>query len=188
MQAMIELLKFGVLAAVCATVTLVGAQEMPEMPKPAKEHEQLAQFAGDWEMTATCHAGPGGEPMTCQGTENAKMVGGFWLMGQGTGDMMGTPMTNVLTLGYDPKTKKYVGTFVCSMDSHLWKYTGDMDDSGKKLTLATEGPTPTDPSAKAKYRETLELVDSNHKTFTSYIQGEDGRWVKFATIEYVRKK
>lgn len=168
-------------------VTICHAQA-PEMPQPTKEHELLSQFAGEWKVTAETVPAPGQEAFKCEGTESAKMVGGFWLIGQGETSMQGTPMKSVLTIGYDPTAKKYVGTFLCSMDSTLWKYEGSMDDSGKKLTLETEGPSMLDPTKTAKYRETLELKDQDHKVFTSFMQADDGNWVKIVTMEYRRKK
>jgi hypothetical protein len=115
------------------------------------------------------------------------MLGGYWYVSQGEASMMGTPVTSQLTIGYDPAAKHYVGTFVCSADSTLWKYTGQFDESGKKLTLEAEGPSVIDPAKKAKYRETLELKAPDHKVFTSYIDGADGEWTKIVTVEYKRK-
>jgi hypothetical protein len=102
--------------------------------------------------------------------------------------MMGMKMKSLLTIGYSPAKKKYVGTFLSSCDSTLWKYEGEMDASGKKLTLHTEGPHMLDPAKTAKYREVLELVDKDHKRFTSYMIAEDGKETKFVTMEYRRKK
>jgi hypothetical protein len=74
------------------------------------------------------------------------------------------------------------------MDSNFWKYEGTMEESGKKLTLETEGPSPLDPKKRAKFQEVLELKDKDNKAFTSYIQGDDGKWVKMVTVDYRRKK
>jgi hypothetical protein len=176
---------FGML--ILAVATVANAQ-LPEMPKPTKEHELLKQFAGEWNSKAETVPAPGQEAIKCEGTESAKMIGGFWLVNQGEGSMMGMPVNSVLTIGYDPATKKYVGTFLCSMDSTLWKYTGAFDATGKKLTLETEGPSPLDHNKKAKFREVLELTDKDHKEFRSLMQGDDGKWVEIVTVLYERKK
>src|SRR5262245_57158278 len=176
----------GVAVIIGLLLTAV-AEAQTEMPKPAAEHELLKQFAGNWEMKAEAAAAPGEEAMKCEGTESANMIGGFWLVSQAQGKMKDIPIGSVLTLGYDPATKKYVGTFVCSMDSTFWNYEGTMDAGGKRLILQTEGPSPIDPTKKVKFRETLELVDQDHKVFTSTLQGDDGNWMKIATIDYRRK-
>src|SRR5262245_38660374 len=99
----------GIVAA--ALWAAVGAAQQPEAPKPTKEHEALKQFAGEWTMLAQTVPAPGQEVIKCEGTESAKMVGGFWLVGHGEGSMMGQPVGSVITIGYDPAAKKYVGTF-----------------------------------------------------------------------------
>jgi hypothetical protein len=172
-------------------VLLAGAAcwaQVPEMPKPAKEHDLLNQFAGEWDVVTECTPEPGKDPVKCEGKESAKMLGGFFLVSEGEADMMGMPVKSVLTIGYDPAKKKYIGTFLCSMDSTLWNYVGSLDESGKKLTLETEGPIPFTPGKTAKFRETLELKDKDHKEFTSLMQGDDGKWTEVAKMKYTRKK
>jgi hypothetical protein len=172
----------------CVVMWVASAcHAQPAMPQPTAEHELLKQFAGEWTSKATAAMAEGEEPMTCEGNETAKLMGGFWLVCENEGTVQGTPVSSLLTIGFNPKTKKYLGTFACSSDSTLWNYTGTMDESGKKLVLETEGPLPHDPAKVAKFRETLELVAPDRKVFTSMIQGDDGKWTEFATIEYQRK-
>lgn len=163
--------------------------QAPEMPKPTKEHELLGQFAGEWNVTAEMVPAPGQEAIKWEGSESSSLIGGFWLVNRDEASMNGNPMmTSILTIGYDPEAKKYIGTFFCSEGSKLWQYTGSMDESGKKLTLETEGPSMLDPTKTAKYREILELKDKDHKVFTSFMQTDDGNWTKMVTMEYRRKK
>ena len=164
-------------------LTQVGLGQPPEMPKPTKEHELLKQFAGEWETSTSMIAAPGEEPMTCQGSESAQMVGGFWLVIEGEVDMMGDSMTSILTVGYDHESKKYIGSFVCSVASTFWNYEGSFDESGKKLTLEAEGPSMLDPTKKAMYRDVIESKGKDHKVLTSYLQADDGTWVKFMTAD-----
>ncbi|WP_254506639.1 DUF1579 domain-containing protein [Anatilimnocola floriformis] len=181
-----------ILASVLTGLLLTAAwnchAQGPELAKPTKEHELLAQFAGEWNCTAETVPAPGQEPFKCEGTESAKMVGGLWLVSEGKASPGGMPVTSQLTVGYNVASKKYVGNFFCTADTTLWQYTGSMDDSGKKLTLLTEGPSPLDPTKRAKFRETLELKDKDLKTFTSEMQNEDGSWLTFVKMEYRRKK
>jgi hypothetical protein len=169
-----------------ASVAAQGrGQDMPEMPKPTKEHQQLEQFAGKWTSEAEATM-PNGESMVCKGVETSKLMGGFWLVAEGEGEMMGQKMGSLMTIGYDAKAKQYVGTFVCSAQDHLWKYTGKFDETGKKLVLETTGPSMIDPKQQAKYQETLELVDEDHKVFSSFVEGADGKWQPIMTAKYTR--
>ena len=179
------------LKAIIASALLllpISAQEMPEMPKPVKEHEWLAQLAGEWESTMKCTAEPGKPPVEGKSSETARMVGGFWVVSEAKGDVMGGAFTGILTLGYDPGKKKFVGTWVDSMTGILWTYTGTLDEATNTLTLETEGPSPMEPGKICKFKEVIVLKDKDHKTFTSNIQGEDGKWTEMMTSTSVRKK
>lgn len=172
-----------------ATVVAVAADEkpaMPEMPKPQKEHAALEKFVGEWDVVATCNM-PGSEPVKNKGTESAKMIGGFFLQATLNADMMGQPMTGVLTLGYDTEKKQYIGTWIDSVGGKLWTYTGNMDPAGKILTLDCEGPCPMT-GKQTKFKEVIELKDDNSKTFTSTVLGEDGKWSTMMTATYTRKQ
>lgn len=176
-------------------LTLVGAtilvsipcvaEEMPEMAKPAKEHAWLERLAGEWKTESTIKP-PGQAEMKIRGEETARMVGKFWLLAENRGDMMGMPFTGIMTLGYDPKSKKYVGTWIDSFSDYLWNYSGSV--AGNKLTLETKGPCPMKGGEMTNFRETLEVQDDDHKVFTSSIQEEDGSWTPMLTIEYTRKQ
>jgi hypothetical protein len=65
---------------------------------------------------------------------------------------------------------------------------GTMDESGKKLTLYTEGPSMMDPAKRTKYREVLELKDKDHKVFTSEMEVSEGKWQPIVTVTYERVK
>ncbi|HTK75565.1 MAG TPA: DUF1579 domain-containing protein [Gemmataceae bacterium] len=165
----------------------VWAADTPQMPKPQKEHEWLKQLEGEWVTDTEATMGPGQPPMKCKGTESIRSLGGFFIVSEMKADMMGTPMTGIMTLGYDPKAKKYVGTWVCSMDGHLWHYEGSLDASGKVLSLNTEGPDMTAPGKMCKMKDVTEIKDKNHKVLTSWMQGPDGKWTQFMTINARRK-
>ena len=52
----------------------------------------------------------------------------------------GTPATTQITLGYDPAKKRFVGTWLGSMMTHLWIYDGELSADERTLTLSSEGP------------------------------------------------
>jgi hypothetical protein len=162
------------------------AQEMPEMPKPQKEHAWLEQFAGEWDAETEIKA-PDQPVMTIKGEERSRMIGGFWLVAENTGKMAEMPFTGIMTLGYDPKSKKYIGTWVDSMTDYLWRYTGTVE--GKTITLEAKGPCPLKPPGTlVNFKETLELKDKDHKVFTSSMQEDDGSWTQMVTINFTRKE
>ena len=166
----------------------MAAAQAPEFPQPQAEHAWLKQFVGEWETTAEASMGPGQPPMTCKGTMSSRMLGGFWMISESKAEVMGAPMTAVLTIGYDPQTKKYVGTWVDSMMNHLWRYEGSVDESGKKLTLEAEGPNFLAAGKTARFRDAYEFKSADHIVTTASMQGEDGKWITFMKGDARRKK
>jgi len=164
------------------------AQDMPEMPKPQSEHAWLEKFAGTWETEMQCSMGPDKEPMTSKGTETAKMLGGFWLIVENKAEIMGQPFKGVLTLGYDPTKKNFIGTWTDSMTSTLWNYTGTLNEAGDTLTLESEGPCPMQGGKICKFKEVMKLTGKDEKTFTSSMLGEDGKWTQMMSAKSKRVK
>jgi hypothetical protein len=176
-------------SALCLFIaaTSRAAEGIPEMPKPQKEHEWLAQFAGDWDYETEVKPPGSNETMKFKGEEHSHMVGGFWLVGHNEFEMLGTPCSAIMTIGYDTKAKNYIGTWIDSMGDYLWEYKGKAD--GNKLTIEAKGPCPMKPpGTMVNFRETLELKDKDHKVFTSSYQEDDGSWTHMLTSVYTRKK
>ena len=178
----------GFVAVVLAVPSLARAEDPFKPPAPQKEHEWLKQFVGEWVNEGEIIMEPGKPPVKSKGTESTKLLGGFWLVSEMKGECFGVEMTGVMTVGYDAKKKKYVGTWVCSMCDWLCQYEGTVDATGKVLTLECEGPSPTDPGKVVKMRDVMELKDKDTRLLTSYIQGDDGKWVQFMTMTAKRKK
>jgi hypothetical protein len=157
--------------------------------EPQKEHQWLQRLVGEWTMEGECSMGPDQPPMKSKATETVRSLGGLWFIAEGKGDMPdGQPCSTVMTLGYDPRTERFVGTWIGSMMTHLWIYDGELDASGKVLTLAAEGPSFTDPTKMAKYRDVIEVKSDDHRILTSHLLGEDGKWTQFMTAHYRRTK
>lgn len=174
-------------AALILGMTALHAQDappMPEMPKPVKEHEWLKKLAGEWTCESECHM-PGGEVSKSKGTESAKMLGDFWVVSEGKGEGMGVPFTSVFTLGYDPKTEKYVGTWVDSITGKLWTYEGTIE--GDTLTLNSEGDCPMT-GEHLKFRDEISFPDADTKVFTSKMSEDGKTWTEAMKMTSVRKK
>jgi hypothetical protein len=178
----------GVVVALLAAASRGRAQEVPNLPAPQKEHEWLAQLVGEWDAEVEAVMDPSQPPIKSKGTETVRALGGFWVVAENKGDIGGLEFTGVLTLGYSPEKKQYVGTWVDSMSNYLWTYDGSVDATGKVLTLETEGPCPMKAGETSNFREVLEIKSKDHKLFTSSIQMDDGSWFTMLTINYRRKK
>jgi hypothetical protein len=155
----------------------------------SKEHKWLERFAGEWTWEMEAAMEPGKSPVKHTGTESVRSLGGFWIIAEGHGEMPeGGPATTMMTLGFDPQKKRFVGTFVGSMMTNMWVYEGELDASGNVLTLNTEGPSMSAEGKIAKYQDIIEVRSDDHRIMTSQALGEDGKWQRVMSADYRRKK
>lgn len=157
--------------------------------EPQKEHQWLQRFVGNWNYESECSMGPGQPPQKFAGTESVCSLGGLWVLCEGRGDMPGGGIgLTLMTLGYDPARKRFVGTFIGSMMTHLWIYDGALNAACTTLTLEAEGPSFTGDGKMAKYRDVIEFKSDDHRTLSSFGLGDDGKWTGFMTAHYRRSK
>lgn len=166
-------------------------EQPPMQAAPQQEHQWLQQLVGEWTAEARMTMGP--EPgEACKSTERVRSLGGLWILAEGQGEMPGGGnATMLMTLGYDPAKKRYVGTWIGSMMTHMWLYEGELDASGKVLTLNSEGPDMSPgatPGKLAKYKDVIEIKAADHRTLTSHCLGEDGKWQQVMVAHYRRTK
>ena len=158
-----------------------------QMPTPQKEHEWLHRLVGEWTFEGECNMGPDQPPMKNAGRETVRSFGGLWTIGDGTGEMPGGGTHgSVMTLGFDPASGRFVGTFIASVMTHLWVYSGSLDAAGKVLTLDAEGPSFAGDGTTCKYQDIIEFVTDDHRTLSSQMLLPDGRWQPFMTAHYRR--
>jgi hypothetical protein len=163
-----------------------------DMPNPSPEHLWLQRLVGNWSVESECFLGPDQPPMQTTGTERVRSLGDLWTIGEGkiganTESGSAEDCNAIMTLGYDPLTKRFVGTFIASMMTHLWSYNGSLDATGQVLTLDTVGPSFADDGTMAPYQDIIEFVDSDHRTLRSQMRGPDGQWTQFMSAHYRRK-
>lgn len=153
-----------------------------------KQHQWLQQLVGEWRYEGETDMGPDKPAEHFEGTESVRSIGGLWTVGESRGAMPdGSPATMIMTLGYDPRTGRFVGTWLGSMMTHLWHYDGELDAAGKVLTLNSEGPAMAAEGKLAKYKDVIEIVAPDHRVLSSHFQGEDGSWRRFMTAHYRRQ-
>jgi hypothetical protein len=120
---------------------------------------------------------------------SVRSIGGAWILCEGQCGMSeGEAGTTIMTLGYDPVKKQYVGTFIGSMMTHLWIYEGELDASGKVLTLNTVGPSFTGDGSMIKYQDIIEIKSDDHRILRSQFLSDGEKWQEFMTANYRRTK
>lgn len=177
--------------AVVGILGLTGGAAAATPPVSAQAHEPadfLEALTGEWSVVSEARLGPGQEPVRLESRESARLIGGQWLVAESTGSAEGAPFTSILTLGYVPSEEGFVGTWISGRQTHLWSYTGSLDESGTRLVLETEGPVMGNPENLAKYREIIEVEGPDGKVVRSMILGPDGEWFEFQRAEYRREE
>jgi Protein of unknown function (DUF1579) len=157
--------------------------------EPQSEHHWLQALLGEWSFEAEMVSGSDQPATKSTGSETVRSIGGLWTIGESQGSSPdGTPTTGIMTLGYDPQKKRFVGTFIASMMTHLWIYDGALDATGKVLTLDTEGPNFSGDGKLARYQDIIELKSHDHRLLRSRMRGDDGKWHDFMIAHYRRRK
>ena len=96
--------------------------------EPQKEHQWLQKLVGEWTYEGEATMEPGEPPAKMTGTESVRSLGGLWILAEVQGEMPGGGVaTTMMTLGYDPQKRRYVGTWIDSMMTRLWVYEGALD-------------------------------------------------------------
>lgn len=161
------------------------------MTEPTAEHRWLQQFVGEWTAESRMVNAPGAdgtpaEDTVSKATETVRAIGPFWVQFESKGNFPGCgDATLQLTLGYDVRNKRFVGTWLGSMMSELWIYDITRDASGNVLTMAVEGPSMSG-EGTSNYRDVIEWKSPDHRRMTSWSEGENGEWRCFMECDYRR--
>lgn len=96
--------------------------------EPQKQHQWLDQWIGEWVSETEYSIGSDQPPSKSKGTEVVRCLrhsescslGGLWLIAEGVGEMPDAISgKTMMTLGFDPQSDRFVGTFIGTMMTHL---------------------------------------------------------------------
>lgn len=152
------------------------------------QHLWLKQLLGDWTFESECNPGPDQPALRSSGSEQVRALGDLWVICEGKGEMPddGGSCVTQMTLGYDPRKGRHVGTWIGSMMDLLWLYDGELDASGRILTLNAKGPSFSGDGSLVNYQDIIEIVSPDHRILRSQTQQSDGSWQQFMTAHYRR--
>lgn len=153
--------------------------------EPQKEHEWLHQLVGEWTYeSAKSEEGKD----AFKGVETVRSLGGLWVIAEGKGNMPGGGTAEtVMSLGFDPASKRYNGTWIGSMLSYLWVYDGELDAAKRRLTLKCKGPSMAGDGSLVDYEDIIEIVSPNERLLLSRTPDPKAGWNEFMRITYKRK-
>lgn len=155
-----------------------------EPPKPGPEHRFLLGSVGKWYAVIEM-VDPSGQITTSKGASTLTAgPGGFWLIDDFQGEIMGGPFTGHGATGYDQQKGKYVGTWIDSWSSGVLVLEGTYDAANKALTMS--GMAPGMDGTPVLHTMVSTFKDANTRTFEMFLPGPDGKSMKVMTITYTR--
>lgn len=150
-------------------------------PSPSPEHRWLHRLIGRWTSVSELVPGHEDHPVH-RGEETCRALGDLWV--QSEGDLGFGPVQ--MTLGFDPRVGRFVGTYLCADVAHLWVYDGALAPGEDRLVLSTAGPSFLEEGKVVPYRDELELVSPDERVLRGWLRGPDGAWSQFHQVRFFR--
>ena len=145
------------------------------LAKPGKEHAAMKRMEGEYDVEVEMVMQSGAEPQKSKGKErSALMMGGRYLHGDYTGEMMGMPFHGASLMGYDNAKKKYFSAWIDDMGTGIMLAEGTASADGKVITLRGEYDDPM-ANQKRKYRWVTTIVSDDKHTFDWFDSDKDGK-------------
>jgi hypothetical protein len=160
------------------------ANAMEIQPKPTDEHEWLAQIVGEWTYRSESTM-PDGTVYVAEGRESVRRFGEYWVIAEGEWEKPdGGVDRSITTLGFDPATGRFVGSFIGTMMTHFWIYDGELDEGRTTLSLHSDGPAMDGSGGVQRYKDVIGL-NGEERTMTAWMLADD-TWQQFMAMRYSR--
>lgn len=147
------------------------------------EFELLKKDVGEWDATITVTPGPGAPPQESTGRLVGRLIsGGRWLITDFKNHTTGFEGHGIY--GYNPATKRYVGTWVDDMRTSIYVGEGEWDERSQTMTYTWSAALPN--GKTMSWKETSETVSENERVFLVLFPGPDGREFEMMRVFYRR--
>lgn len=184
------MLRFTIGLSLAALFLAPSTSAWAQFPEPSPEHKILMRDVGQWDaeitmwMGADGQADPTAEPQTSKGTENNRKLGEFWVLSTFKGEFAGMAFEGHAVNGYDPSTKKFIGSWCDSFSPNAMHMSGTYDEATETLTSMSKGIGMDGKEALGK--STMKYNGRKSRVLTMY-EIKDGKELKSMEIQYTRK-
>lgn len=162
-----------------------AAGMMPAWMKLGKEHSDLAQSVGKYDVKGRLWMAPGTPPMDWSATSERKMIlDGRFLEETMHADFMGTKFEGRMIQGYDTVAKEHFSMWLDSSTPMVSHSRGKMVDGILKMT----GVAPDQATGKPKKNKSEVKVEGKTITMTMWDVLPDGKTNKTMEIVYTPAK
>jgi len=153
---------------------------------PGPEHKMLAEMVGEWEGEISMWMDPSQPPQTMMGTTKYESVlGGRYIVGHYSGEMMGMPFNGMDLTGFDNALKVYQNVWIDNMGTGMMILDGTFDNNTNTVIYLGKMVTPG--GEKVDVKTTLHIIDKDHSTFEMFTNSGNGE-IKTMEIKYKRKQ
>jgi hypothetical protein len=145
----------------------------------------LRRDVGVWDCDVKFYPDPNGQPVTSKAVESNHMIGEVWVVGDFRGEMAGTTFHGSSQMGYDPKKRKYTGSWIDSASPYPTQMEGSYDASTRALTILGLGRDPT--GAEMRMKLVITYRDDDTRSMTMFVGGGSEEWLRVMEVDYRRK-
>lgn len=146
----------------------------------------LKKEAGTWDCELRFYPDSEGKPVVSKGVESNHMVGEHWIVSDFQGELAGSKFHGSSQMGYDPKGKKYIGSWIDSASPYPMSMEGTYDGAGKTLTVVGVGKDPN--GGETRMKLVTVYTDNDHRTTTMFLGGPGDTWTRLMEFLYQRRK
>ena len=170
----------------CSIVTLFVVSLMAievfaqGLPKPGPEYDVFKHDVGTWDVEVKTSQGP-----ATKGKETNRMLGGFWMLTDFEGKLMGLDFKGHGVYGYDAEKKQYVGTWMDSLSATKMDMVGKYDKTHHTMTYEGIAPGPDGKPTKNVF--VTKYNDDGTRVMTMHMQAGD-TMVKVFEMSYTKAK
>jgi hypothetical protein len=158
-----------------------------EYMTPGKAHEMMASMTGDWNESTKYWLAPDSKPQSSEGSATFQMIlGGRYMQGKHTGQMMGKPFDGMSLDAYDNGKKEHISIWIDNMGTGVIVTHGAYNEKSKVLTMTG---TMYDPMQKIDIPTRDEISwDGNDKMIHKMYTIMNGKEFENLEITLTRKK
>lgn len=185
------LLLLALIALVSFTQT-TSSQTQEEMKKwmdymtPGDAHKSMAHCVGTWKSKITMWMDPKAEPTKSEGSATFEMIlGGRYLQGKHSGNMMGMPFEGFSLDGFDNTTKQFTSVWVDNMGTGTMVLKGTYDEATKTTTYTGECVDPMT-GGNMKIKQTITFTSDNAMVMEMFGPDKSGNEFKMMRLEASR--
>ena len=148
-------------------------KKMQEAGRPGPAHQALESFVGNWKAEVTCWMDPNEPPNISHATARIGWtLDKHFIQEEFHGEMMGTPFTGRLIMGFDNTKQKFVSVWVDSFSTSMSTSEGKGDTGNKVITLEGRADCPATGRRDVPMKQVLRVLSKDKFSLEMFNDGQ----------------